>query len=113
MKLLDRFFPARDGEFARAMASKIALKYPPKVESKLQMQGGKKRLTGILESVMADITEYQRQERMGWLRKARFGNEFRWGLAEIGYSEQFVKALTDGVVAQLATAADPRKKPAE
>jgi hypothetical protein len=103
MKLLDRIFPVSDVEFARAIAGKIALQYPPKNEPKLQMQGGRKRLTGIVESVMAEISEYQRQHQMGWVRKARFGNEFRWQLKEIGYSEAFIDALTDGVVAHLAT----------
>lgn len=102
MKLFDRFFPASDVEFARAMAQKISLQYPPKNEPKLQMLGGRKRLTGVLESLMNEIMHYQASEQMGWLRKSRFGNEFRWQLTEIGYSKGFVEALTEGVITKLA-----------
>lgn len=103
MKLIERILPSADAVLARAMAEKIALQYPPKNEPKLQLQGGRKRLTSILDLVMSEITQYQRQERMGLIRKARFGNEFRWKLAEIGYTDVFVDALTEGVVAHLAT----------
>lgn len=103
MKLFERLLPKTDIELAQAIAKKIALQYPPKIEPKLQLQGGRKRLTGIVESVMTEITEYQRKHRMGWIRKARFGNEFRWQLKEIGYSDAFIDALTEGVVTHLAT----------
>ncbi len=103
MRLLDRFFPVRDLEFARSMADRIATRYPPNAEPKLKAQGGKKRLEGVLDVVLTDMENYQLKERMNWVRKARFGNAFRWKLAEMGYSAAFVDALTEGVVAYLAT----------
>lgn len=103
MKLLDHILPARDIELAHTLAGKISLSYPPNVEAKLKVQGGRKRLAGVLGPILEDITKYQTEEKMGWIRKARFGNEFRWKLAEIGYTEAFVEALTEGVVTHLST----------
>lgn len=103
MKLLDRFFPARDIEFAQEIVGKIAGHYPSKVEAKLKFVGGKKRLGGVLESVMLDIEKYQRESGMGWVRKARFGNAVKWNLKDLGYSDAFVDALSEGMVTYLAT----------
>ncbi len=102
MRLLDRFFPRHDIEFANSMARKIATRYPPNAEPKLKAQGGKKRLEGVLDTVLSDIENYQSKENMNWLRKARFGNAFRWQLADMGYSTAFVEALTEGMVSYLA-----------
>ncbi len=103
MKLLDRFFPAKDIQFAQEVVGKIASHYPSKVEAKLKFVGGKKRLGGVLESVMQDIEKYQRDSEMGWMRKARFGNEIKWRLRELGYSDAFVDALVEGMVTYLTT----------
>lgn len=97
-----KWFSKSDIEFATKVANKIALQYPPKIEQKLKAEGGKKRLSGVLELVMQDIENYQNTEKMGLIRKARFGNAFRWRLKEIGYSKEFVEALTEGVVTYLA-----------
>jgi hypothetical protein len=103
MKLSDYFRRSDDKKIARAMAEKIILQYPPKVESKLKHQGGRKRLSSILELILAEITLYQTEQKMGWFRKAKFSNEFRWKLAEAGYTAEFVEALTEGVVTHLST----------
>lgn len=102
MRMLDRLFPQSDVEFAGSMVRKIATRYPPNAEPKLKAQGGKKRLEGVLDTVLSDIENYQLKERMNWVRKARFGNAFRWQLADMGYSTAFVEALTEGVISYLA-----------
>lgn len=103
MKIIDRIFPEQDVAFAKGIVGKIATHYPSTVEAKLKFVGGKKRLGGVLESVMKEIAAYQQANGMGWIRKARFGNEIKWRLKELRYSEAFVDAITEGVVTYLAT----------
>lgn len=100
--MLEKIFPESDLEFAREIANKIARHYPVSVEAKLKTAGGKKRLGGVVEAVFDELERYQVQSRMGWMRKARFGNELKWRLKEVGYSEEFVNALTEGIVTHLA-----------
>lgn len=100
--MFERIFPQADLDFAREIANKIARHYPVSVEAKLKTVGGKKRLSSVVESVFDELERYQAQSRMGWMRKARFGNELKWRLKEVGYSEEFVDALTEGVVTHLA-----------
>jgi len=103
MKILEFFFTENDIAFAKEIVNKIATHYPSKVEAKLKFIGGKKRLGGVLESVMEEIGAYQIEHRMGWFRKARFGNEIKWRLKELDYSDAFVDAITEGVITYLAT----------
>ncbi len=109
--MLERIFPQADLEFAREIATKIARHYPVSVEAKLKTVGGKKRLSGVVEAVFDDLERYQAQARMGWMRKARFGNELKWRLKEVGYSEEFVDALTEGIVTHLAMSGRQKAQP--
>ncbi|MDY0019858.1 MAG: hypothetical protein RBT47_07645 [Anaerolineae bacterium] len=98
MKLIGKLIPKADTEFAIGLAKKIILQYPPSSEPKLARKGSQKRLEGILASVMQEIAVFQSTHRLGWFRKARFANTFRWQLKDAGYSEGFTEALTEGVV---------------
>jgi hypothetical protein len=102
MSLIDRFFPKGDTDFANHLAERIARHFPPTSEPKLVKQGGKRRLEFVLELIIKDLDEFSRTQKPGWLRKARLGNTFRWKLVEIGYSEGFVIALTEGLVKHVA-----------
>jgi hypothetical protein len=98
MIFFDRLFPESDVTFASSLAQKIILQYPPASEPKLARKGGQRRLEGILSSVLLEITTFQTTHRLGWFRKARFANAFRWQLKDAGYSEGFIEALTEGIV---------------
>lgn len=102
MGLLDVILPRVEIDFARALAEKISIQFPPASENKLAKRGGQRRLEAILQTVMDDISVFQQQRDLGWFRKARLGNAFRWRLTELGYSETFVKALTDGLIHHIA-----------
>lgn len=102
MGFLDVLLPRVEIDFAHTLAEKISMQFPPASENKLAKKGGKRRLEAILQTVMDDITVFQQQRKLGWFRKARLGNAFRWRLSELGYSDTFVKALTDGLIHHIA-----------
>ena len=85
-----------------ALADKVSKQFPPAIENKLFKKGAQRRLEAILETLMQDVRAYKAEHKIGLLGKARIGNAFRWRLAEHGYSEQFVSALTEGLVHNLA-----------
>lgn len=103
MSLLDWFLPKKDAELANELADKIARHFPPTSEAKLAKQGGRRRLESVLQTVMDDLDTEEMPKRLNWFRKARLGNVFRWRLVELGYSEAFVDALTQGLITHLAT----------
>lgn len=103
MKLLEPFFPQSDVDLANELAEKISRHFPPTSEAKLAKLGGRRRLESVLQTVIDDLETKQTTTRLGWVRKARLGNVFRWRLVELGYSEGFVEALTEGLITHLAT----------
>lgn len=103
MWLMERFFPKSDVDLANELAEKISRHFPPTSEAKLAKLGGRRRLEAVLQTVIDDLDSNQVPARLGWFRKARLGNVFRWRLVDIGYSEGFVEALTEGLITHLAT----------
>lgn len=89
-------------EFAEAIVEKIARQFPPASEPQLAKKGAKRRLEGVLEHIISDLDTFQKQAHLGWVGKARLGNAFRWKLTDLGYSEQFVEALTEGIIKHIA-----------
>lgn len=90
-------------EFAAQMAERIGRQFPPSTESKLAKVGARRRLEGVLNPIKTDLEDFQRTHQLGWIGKARLGNEFRWALTEKGYSKEFIEALTEGIVTIVAT----------
>lgn len=103
MSLLDWLLPQSDVLLANELAEKIARHFPPTSEAKLAKLGGRRRLESVLQTVMDDLDTQQLPTKIGWFRKARLGNIFRWRLVDLGYSNGFVEALTEGLITHLAT----------
>lgn len=91
----------RPGEFAEAMAQKIARQFPPTSEPQLAKKGAQRRLESIIEHIMKDLDAFQREVQLGWIGKARLGNAFRWKLTDRGYSKGFTEALTEGIIKRI------------
>ena len=95
-------------EFATSLAQDLAKRYPPAIANNPAQMVSQKRLTGILEEAFARATEFNRQNQLGWFRKARLGNGFRWELREMGYDEKFIDAATKDLMAHLSLDPSPK-----
>ena len=84
--------------FALDLADQIAKRYPPALDSQPGKRPSVNRLTRITEDACAKAVEFHDQHKLGWLSRARLGNDFRWALAELGYSKEFVDFATEAVV---------------
>ena len=103
MGILSGAFSPLPKTFALQIAEKIERQFPPKSEPLLAKKGAQRRLEGVLQPIMNDIVTFQKEQKLGWIGKARVGNAFRWALTDKGYSKEFVEALTEGVVRTIAT----------
>jgi hypothetical protein len=104
-----RFFSMRKvNEFAKSLAQDVAKRYPPAIANNPTHMVSQKRLTGILEEAFTRAAEFNRENRLGWYKKAKLGNEFRWELKEIGYDEKFVDVATEGLIVYLTRGSGPK-----
>jgi len=50
----------------------------------------------------------QREHKLGWYKKAKLGNEFKWELKEIGYDEKFIDVATEGLIVYVTRPSSPK-----
>jgi len=98
------FSPSKIDAFAKSLAQDIAKRYPPAIANNPQQMVSQKRLTDILEETFAKAAAFQQENSLGWYKKAKLGNEFRWEMKEMGYDEKFIEMATEGLIVYVTRA---------
>jgi hypothetical protein len=102
LKLLGGIGTSEIKKVAVDLANQIAKRYPPALDSQPGKRPSVNRLTRITEDACAKAVEFHAEKKLGWLGKARLGNHFRWALAELGYTKEFVDFATEAVVVHIS-----------
>jgi hypothetical protein len=89
-------------EFAGQLAQQLAKRYPPALDVQPGKRPSVSRLTRIMEETCDKAVKFRDENRLGWFAKARFSNDFRWALGDLGYSKNFVDFATEAVVVYLS-----------
>lgn len=90
--------PFNVDEFAKGLARDIGERYPVAVAKDPSRKVSATRLTAILEDVFNQASDFTHQNKLGYFKKAKLGNTFRWELKEMGYDEKFVELATEGLI---------------
>lgn len=98
-------------EFAKELATDIANRYPAELEKSVQKRMSVNRVTDLLEDVFAKAQTFKNENSLGWFKKAKLGNSFRWDLKERGYSEEFIEMATEGLIVYITRKAAPAPTP--
>ena len=83
---------------AKSLAQDVAKRYPPAIANNPAQTVSQQRLSDILEEIFTRATNFNRENKLGWYKKAKLGNEFRWELKEMGYDEKFIEMTTEGLI---------------
>jgi len=95
-------------EFAKILAKDVAKRYPPAIANNPAQMVSQKRLSGILEEAFTRAAEFNRENKLGWFKKAKLGNEFRWELKELGYDQKFIEVATEGLIVYVTRGPSPK-----
>lgn len=97
-------------EFARAIVADLVKRVPPE---KLEARDGKtaKKLWNTHRAVFSRTQQFARAHNLNVYKKARLGNQFRWGLKEAGYPAEFVQSWTYELVTLISTVLKDPKEP--
>jgi hypothetical protein len=87
--------------FARGMAQRVTKRYPPIVANNPEQAVSQKRIEEILKETFADARQFQWENRLGSLGRAKLGNTFKWELREIGYEDKFIDFAAKKIIEQL------------
>ena len=107
MGLFKLFSSKHITEFAKDLAGNLAKRYPPALDVNPEKKISQARLTKVLEETLVQAVEFQRSHKLGTLGKAKLGNEFKWQLKELGYTENFVDVATEGLMVYITRGARP------
>jgi len=88
--------------FARTLAQDIAKRYPPVMDTATEKKVSVNRLSKILEDAYGKARQFNQATKLGFYRKARLGNAFRWELKELGYTTEFIEMATEGLIVYLS-----------
>ena len=94
-------------DFAGALAANLAKRYPPALDVAPDRKISHARLTKVLEDTLMQAVEFQRNHKLGLFGKAKLGNEFKWRLKELGYTQKFVDVATEGLMVYITRGAPP------
>ena len=84
--------------FAKSLAESLSKRYPPALDVNPEKRVSENRLTKVLEDTLQQAMEFQQKHRLGLIGKAKLGNEFRWELKEMGYTDKFIDVATEGLM---------------
>lgn len=107
MGLFTRLFGRSVNTFAKQLALDLKRRYPPDAERGEGKRISAKGISNILEEVFQKAIEFKKQGGAGLFVTARLINAFKWELAELGYSKQFIEVVTEGLVVYLTKGKSP------
>jgi hypothetical protein len=94
-------------EFAKFLADALAKRYPPALDINPEKKISEARLVKVLEETLGQAADFQRSHRLGLFGKAKLGNEFKWQLKELGYTDNFVDLATEGLMVYVTRGGSP------
>jgi hypothetical protein len=105
-----KLFAASDvDKFAKDLAKDIGERYPVAVANDPARKVSANRLTAILEDAFSQASDFTAQNKLGYFKKAKLGNTFRWELKDMGYDEKFVEVATEGLIVYITRKQEPAK----
>jgi len=106
--MLEFFSTRKVTQFAKSLALDVAKRYPPAIANNPAQMVSQKRLSGILEEAFTRAAEFNRENKLGWYKKAKLGNEFRWELKEMGFDKKFIDVATEGLIVYVTRGHSPK-----
>jgi hypothetical protein len=98
------FGPSRDNAFAKALVAALVKDLPPQAMEAQRGSMSVNKITRQLEKTYKAAIDYQREQRIGFIRRAFLANGFRWELKSSGYPDDFISVATEGLVVELSRA---------
>ena len=97
MAIFQWFDTAEVDELARSVVAELIKRVPPaSLDSPTKKAAD--RLRNTHDAIFARAGKFARTRKLNIYKKARLGNQFRWGLKTAGYPAEFVESWTHELV---------------
>lgn len=89
----------------KALAHNLAIglqkDLPPTLMEKQRKVLSVNKVTQLLEKTYQVAQDYQKNNKIGFVKRAILANSFKWELKSLGYPEDFIDMATEGLVMML------------
>lgn len=105
------WFDTKEGdELASVIVAELVKRVPPTTLPAKDKKAAL-RLRNTHDAVFARASKYARTHRLNVYKKARFANQFKWGLRDAGYPPEFIESWTYELATLVTLASKREEKP--
>ena len=83
---------------AEKLAAMLGKKLPTSVLNNPKRKLSPGRVSSILEEIFAEAVQFRVDHKLGFISRAKLGNDFRWKLKDMGYAPDFIDVATEGLL---------------
>lgn len=99
-----RFGTAQEKAFARTLVERLVVDLPPALMASRRQVLSVNKITKLLEKTYQGASAYQREHRVGFIKRAVLANSFKWELKNAGYPDDFIDMATEGLIVEISRA---------
>lgn len=100
--MLNFFTHKGEKALAAKLANQIAAEIKPVLMTERRQQLSTNKISRQLELAYSIAAEYQKNNRIGFIKRAVLANAFKWELKNIGYPDDFIDVATEGLIVELS-----------
>ncbi len=100
----------QEKELAKQMAVEVSKAVSVKLMTERRQVLSAKKISYSLEQVYQVAREYYAERKLGTMRRAILANNLRWDLKELGYPDDFIAVVTEGLIVELDRPNKPKNK---
>lgn len=86
---------------AELLAQSLVKQLPPKLLGKKLKVISINKISSVLEKIAEEGRNFIKDNKMGWLRRAYFANQFKWCLLAQGYEKEFIEMATEILIVEM------------
>ncbi|MDD4927365.1 MAG: hypothetical protein PHF58_12795 [Methylotenera sp.] len=102
MNLLQYFNFSIQKKFCQELAKKLAIDIPPAMMENRRKLLSVNKITRLLERTYQSAITFQVEQRMGFIKRSIFINNFKWELKNLGYPDDFIDVATEGLIVEFS-----------
>lgn len=91
---------------ALSLVATVSERLTPAASSQLHRAGTRKKAVSSVQTIASRAAAFAQAHQMSSLAKASFANRIKWGVRDLGYSEEFVDMVTVAVVMSISMPKD-------
>lgn len=93
--------------FASSLVEQLAKDLPPSLLENKRKILSVNKITRLLENTCDACRDYQKENKIGFLKRVILLNTFKWEMKNKGYPDDFIETATESLIVHLTAKKNP------